>query len=292
MSFARNAGIKVAQGEFVNFIDSDDTIPADSLENLVDLQKQNDADLVCCTFLMYCENNDIKKSSIADKFIELSKIKADEMEIFLSNLFSGPCTKLYRNNIIKKHNILFDVDIYSGEDTIFVHEYLSMCSSVQCSNTIVYNYLRNGYSASSKAFENYWMFILKVFEARIRFCDHLSLSDDCKACYNLFTIMNYMEFVVNNYLHHYNYEKAVETLTKMYNNFAKYFIKKEKVVEDFISYKNGKRLLKAYRLLSSKNGVEKYCKYKLRQKRINDFKTKLKQVRIINSLNNLIKGRK
>ncbi|MBO5850764.1 MAG: glycosyltransferase family 2 protein, partial [Clostridia bacterium] len=147
VSSARNAGIKVAQGEFINFIDSDDTIPVDSLENLINLQKQNDADFVCCGFDMYSENSFIKTFPFVNKYIDFSKIKDDDARVFLSNLFRGPCAKLYKNNIVQKNNMLFDENVHIGEDTIFVYDYLSRCKNVRCGDIVVYNYLRNDQSA-------------------------------------------------------------------------------------------------------------------------------------------------
>ncbi|MBQ9782222.1 MAG: glycosyltransferase family 2 protein [Clostridia bacterium] len=107
VSSARNAGLNIAKGKFINFVDSDDYIPNDSLENLINLQKENDADLVCCTFERLLQNGNIVQTKFYDKVLYIDNIKSEEVNIFLSNHFRGPCAKLYRSSILKCNNLFF-----------------------------------------------------------------------------------------------------------------------------------------------------------------------------------------
>ena len=50
LSTARNAGVKVAQGEYVGFVDSDDTILPEMYERMYALAKEHDLGLVDCNF--------------------------------------------------------------------------------------------------------------------------------------------------------------------------------------------------------------------------------------------------
>lgn len=50
LSDARNAGIRVATGEYIMFVDSDDYIAPNMVEKLYEKAKENDADMVLCQF--------------------------------------------------------------------------------------------------------------------------------------------------------------------------------------------------------------------------------------------------
>lgn len=291
-SSARNAGIKVAQGEFINFIDSDDTIPNDSLENLIKVQKENDADFVCGVLESSYSNNAIQKIPFINKYFDLHEIIDADSEIFLSKHFRGPCTKLFRRSILQEEHLFFNEDILYGEDTIFVYEYLSKCKKVQCANIVVYNYLRNEESLSTRAFEYFYWYMIKIACAQIGFYNILRVDKKLITCYNTYAILVVMGYAFNHHFTHFNYKKAEKALTEMYNYFNCYFENKSKVVADYICNKKNTDLINAYKLLTSKNGLKKYCKYKLKQKRINNFKVRLKKIRLINDLNNFIKGRK
>lgn len=50
---ARNTGVQHATGEFILWVDSDDSINVTTVEKLVELQKTKDSDIVCCDSLVH-----------------------------------------------------------------------------------------------------------------------------------------------------------------------------------------------------------------------------------------------
>lgn len=56
LSAARNAGLEIAVGEYIAFVDSDDWIEQDMLETLYSVVQQHSADLACCALKAEIEN--------------------------------------------------------------------------------------------------------------------------------------------------------------------------------------------------------------------------------------------
>ena len=56
---ARNTGIKLAKGEYIAFLDSDDEWLPEKLEKQINFLKSNDADIVFCSHISYHDNKKI-----------------------------------------------------------------------------------------------------------------------------------------------------------------------------------------------------------------------------------------
>lgn len=103
VSSARNAGLDVANGEWIWFVDSDDTVEANALEEL--LSNTDDADLI-----VFASSTD-ELYTKDEKFFD---------EYYFKYRFGfGPCNKLYRKSIIKDNGLQFDTQETVGEDLLF-----------------------------------------------------------------------------------------------------------------------------------------------------------------------------
>lgn len=74
LSDARNAGIDIARGNWITFVDSDDVIQPQFLETLLDIANKAGADIACCNkrnFANISENTQSTSSS-SNKVIELA----------------------------------------------------------------------------------------------------------------------------------------------------------------------------------------------------------------------------
>lgn len=134
VSGARNTGLQYANGEFVFFIDSDDTLHKDCFQELME---NNVFDLVACSFVRTNENKPIVFPDISTHLqLELGTILLNN----LSTGFSYVWGKLFKRNIIHKNNILFSLNFSLGEDTLFVNQYLKHIQSIKLKSFLGYNY--------------------------------------------------------------------------------------------------------------------------------------------------------
>lgn len=145
VSEARNVGLKIASGEYINFIDSDDYIDKNFFENAI--KKIEGFELYISGLQMeYYEDNiissiekygvkDIKKLNIKELF--------ENLNIFYPQIcICGPCCKLYKSSIIKDNNIKFNKSFNYGEDTLFNLDYFSKINDIYFDENIYYHYIR------------------------------------------------------------------------------------------------------------------------------------------------------
>ncbi len=148
VSSSRNLGINIARGEFIMFVDPDDTLEEDALGYLYNLTNTYNSDVSC--YRMQTYKNGISKTNInineEIKIYKNSKI----IENFSKNgiFLYSVCNKLYKKNLLK--DIRFNEDIRYAEDALFNFYILSESKVVVMSNQAKYNYYINESSTVNK----------------------------------------------------------------------------------------------------------------------------------------------
>jgi len=124
LSDARNEGLKIANGKYIIFIDSDDYVSANSfLQTLFDKCK-NRPDVVLYKFKKYFED---KKEIVNCNFNFPIKVPNNEPANVINALvendafYCAAWTKCIKTSILKKNNIKFEIGITSEDQEWYYH---------------------------------------------------------------------------------------------------------------------------------------------------------------------------
>ncbi len=176
VSAARNSGLEIATGEYIQFLDSDDFINEDMSERLVAEIKENKVDVVICGYNKVDKNGIKKKFSKEVTITEISKFKNKFFEIFKGALFNSPCNKLYKREKIKEY---FKENLCMGEDLLFNLSYFLNCDKIKIIEDCLYNYHSlNENSLASQYSEDLFEIELMLYKEVRRFLKECFNSDD------------------------------------------------------------------------------------------------------------------
>jgi glycosyltransferase involved in cell wall biosynthesis len=153
---ARNNGIKIACGNYITFVDSDDWIAENHIENLYKILINNNADISVCNMAMIMEENLKNIKSKMFTFEEMTGKDAIKELLLDKQLKSYPWGKLYKKAIFIENNIFFPKKMFY-EDLAIILQAFFFSNKVVFSNNYSYFYLQNSDSSTRKPnINNLW----------------------------------------------------------------------------------------------------------------------------------------
>ena len=202
---SRRAGLELATGEYIGFVDSDDWIDSDMYEKMLSIAEQYQTDIVSSGY--YIEGNYTTRhlDSVEPGFYTASNIqKLRNNTIYnLQNreigLRGSMCCKLFKRDILQETIKMVPESIFNSEDKMCIVTYILYCNSAYVMPEAFYHWVIHQGSMSRRADENYLVNVNEVYKYLISLYSHKNFSEQMRIQAEIY-IMELLVLGMNNRL--------------------------------------------------------------------------------------------
>jgi glycosyltransferase involved in cell wall biosynthesis len=250
---ARNAGLDIATGEYIGFVDSDDFIESDMYEKLLNACMLNEASISMCGRYNVFEN-ELKPLFSFNGIKVWNSKEAIERLLTWDNIDSSACDKLFKKDLF--HNIRFPVGKYN-EDIFVMTKILSKANKIVHIGVSKYYYYHRTNSITTETFSEKKMDLIDASKKVLDFVIEKYPDVRSKAVsFHLKGIIHLVRILQSNELktkYPYAYEKLNELLRQ--NMFSiitsKYIDFKRKIISVLMVTNTFEIFRKIYKLKSN-----------------------------------------
>ena len=213
VSAARNTALSKASGEYITYVDADDSLPKNAIETMVNLMR-DDVDFVVCS------HNEIRflTTPHIEKPCEYTKQEINDKFIEFDSVVWWPWGKLFRRSVIEENNLRYDTSISFGEDHVFNLLYAKhIKGKAVVSDKVAYNYhfIRGG--LCSRYDEN--MHRVKKY-LYIKLADYFGGLNEVPKKYHQYFSGSYMMGSIKYYLTWLPFKKATLKVEETINDYS------------------------------------------------------------------------
>lgn len=255
VSVARNEGMKKANGNWIIFVDGDDFVPIDMVENLYNAAIEESCDICFGNYYIVTKER-IKEKKYYD-IPQKSKIFTEEDKIILlrkcmENL-GVPWGKIYKKDVIERNNIKFKPSLKRMQDSIFNLYVFKEARNIKFINKTVYNYRQFIESSCYKYNPNIEEIAKNILEEIEIFIKRYKLSKQLKNDYDKKSFKLFIEIIKLYYIPKespLNNKEKIEKIKELSKKMPyKQAIKNIKLRDLNMNYKIAALLAKTHRIV-------------------------------------------
>jgi glycosyltransferase involved in cell wall biosynthesis len=230
LSDARNAGISVANGKYITFVDSDDYIDFNMIYLMYQRIIKDNTDMCMCNFcrvdeegnLLYEEYNSLIKNKVLEKnqiFSEFTGLTHSKYVV--------ACCKLYKKEIFNECRYIKGK---THEDEFIVHHILDRCNKISCMEDRLYYYLKRANSIMNSGFSIKRMDAVEAILERTQFAIEKDINILTEASF-----INAFEILVQGYINlDFNDEKVKKRMNELKQYFDRLYPEAKKTIKSHI----------------------------------------------------------
>lgn len=147
---AKNAGLKLAKGDYVSFTDSDDKLEPTMFYEMISAGKRHGSEIICCNFKEADVNGNISHTECSGNIYSFDRAEALRHILSKDLIYTGSVTKIFKRDLLTQNSITHNDGLKTDEDFIMNIKAFAKCNHCTVVDKCFYiiNYRENSLSHS------------------------------------------------------------------------------------------------------------------------------------------------
>lgn len=262
LASARNAGYQVATGDYVMYIDSDDTVKKELVEVCVKKANSENSDVVIYGYEKVDEQGNILETCAWENVSYTHMQMVNKLyDAIIEMSFGYVWNKMYRKCILDKSNILGDAQVIDREDLVYNMELLKYLNKITYIDYVGYEYLQR----STSLLHNSNLARLNGIEYFVNRVHNVDIEEAGKKVFNMVVLHYLADAIIKNII--WNADLSTKEKKKLMKETINRCPYKEEL---YLDTDNPKHLRQLFRSIDT--GRMKYFYYYVR---LGDLKRKI-----------------